>query len=217
MSIIKCVIFDWDGTLLNSLDHIVYCFTESAKRIGIEPPEAEAIKSITGLGINDIHQRLMPSLSQETFAEYVSIYREILFASYEENTRLFEGGHELIARLREQGKILAIATAKSRKGLDLSMQQLAVVPHFATTRCAEETAQKPDPLMLHQILDELGFNASEAVMIGDTEFDLQMGKNAGMACIGVTYGAHPPARLAAVGPNSLVHHVSEIDQAVAAL
>lgn len=194
------VIFDWDGTLMNSSARIVGSMQSAAVDCNLDPLKNHQIENIIGLGLPEAISILYP--------EAPSSVRESLSLSYShhyvnvntEPTPLFDGVEALLQGLENEGYLLAIATGKSRKGLNRVLKQSGLEGYFATSRCADETVSKPHPKMLLQILDELSVAPETALMIGDTEYDLEMATRANIASIGVTYGSHSLERLERHGP-----------------
>lgn len=190
------LIFDWDGTLSDSTGLITRAMQQSARDLGWAVPEEKAVHNIIGLGLPEALVTLFPGLPEEDRNQFRDRYRENYL--YEDRARppsLFPGVMETLTRLRDDGHKMAIATGKSRVGLDRVLKAMNLDGFFHDTRCADETASKPHPLMLHQLLETLEGHPEEAVMIGDTEYDMEMGRRAEMARIAVSYGAHEIHRL----------------------
>jgi phosphoglycolate phosphatase len=202
------IVFDWDGTIIDSAATIVECIRQSALDIGLEPPEPARASHVIGLGLHDALRQAVPDLPPERYLEFVALYRKH-FLAREDSMRLFDGMRELLAEL-SAGRALAIATGKSRKGLQRALQASGLGALFAASRCADETNPKPHPAMLLQILEELSLAPADALMIGDTSHDLEMARGAGVAAIAVTYGAHPARALAACGPLGCFPSVAEL-------
>ncbi|MBN7797731.1 HAD family hydrolase [Parahaliea mediterranea] len=204
------VIFDWDGTLCDSVDGIVLAMRAAAAELDIPPPADAAVRNIVGLGLPQAVGQLFPALDdgerQAVTEAYSRLYVEVTAGP----ATLFEGARDMLAELRGRGFELAVATGKSRRGLGRVLGGIGMGDYFDSTRCADETASKPDPLMLEQILAERGKSVAEAVMVGDSEYDLDMAARAGMASIGVSFGVHPPGRLSRHRPRHIVDHLSEL-------
>ncbi|WP_017402461.1 HAD-IA family hydrolase, partial [Acinetobacter sp. TG19627] len=184
---IELVIFDWDGTLFDSVGQIVASLQYAAQQFE-QPLTDEAAKSIIGLGLPEVMQILFPQvphLQQDILQCYADHY-----VANSKGDAWFSGVAELLADLKQQGLKLAVATGKSRKGLDRVLAQTNSDEIFDITRAASETKSKPDPLMLQEILTELDVAADRAVMVGDTSYDLEMAQNLNMPRIGVSYGVH---------------------------
>ncbi|WP_180018642.1 MULTISPECIES: HAD-IA family hydrolase [unclassified Acinetobacter] len=204
---IKLVIFDWDGTLFDSVGQIVSSLQFAAQQFQQPLTDADA-KSIIGLGLPEVAQRLFPSVP-ELHADILQAYSDH-YVMNSVNDAWFEGVAEMLYSLKDEGIKLAVATGKSRKGLDRVLKQTNSLELFHATRAASETRSKPDPLMLAEILTETGVNAHEAIMVGDTSYDLEMAMNIAMPSVGVTYGVHTPETLAQFNPLSIVKDVSSL-------
>lgn len=202
------IVFDWDGTIIDSAATIVECIRQSALDMGLEPPEPSRASHVIGLGLQDALRQAVPDLSPERYLEFVSLYRKH-FLAREDSMRLFDGMRELLEEL-SAGRRLAIATGKSRKGLQRALQASGLEARFAASRCADETHPKPHPAMLLEILEELSIAPAQALMIGDTSHDLEMARGAGVAAVAVTYGAHPEQALAACAPLGCLGSVAEL-------
>ena len=208
------LVFDWDGTLVDSIERIVTSLQFASKRaIDTEVSESQA-KDVIGLGLMEAIRRLHPELeAQQHAAELNGIadaYRQHYLFDNTVPAPLFDGVHEMLVELRNDGYTLAISTGKSRRGLEMSINEHGVAEHFATTRCAGENKSKPHPEMLHEILDELNFTAGKTLMIGDSEHDLQMAKNANMNSIAVTHGVHDAETLEKIDPLTCLNDVTRL-------
>lgn len=195
----ELVIFDWDGTLLDSAGAIVRAIQAAAVDLDIPPPDDWAARQVIGLGLADALKQAVPHLPESAYPQMVARYRHH-YLSGDQALSLFEGVPEMMAVLRDQGKMLAVATGKSRLGLERALAHSGLGEFFIATRCADECHSKPHPQMLHEILDELGMQPQQAVMVGDTTHDLNMARNAGVDGVGVLYGAHPPEVLETCSP-----------------
>ena len=206
----KLLIFDWDGTLADSVNQIVQTMQSAIEALQLPPRNDQQIGELIGLGFADGLRRLYPDFDPQSLMQLIFEYRrQAPFSAY--TAPLFDGAAATLRMLSTAGYHLAVATGKSREGLDRSLQgHQGIAPLFATTRCADETADKPDPLMLAQILDELGLDAAEALMIGDTDYDVSMAQAIGMASLGVATGAHDPGRLLQAGARAVVEDVRAI-------
>ncbi|MGA9697697.1 HAD-IA family hydrolase [Acinetobacter sp. ANC 3781] len=206
---VELVIFDWDGTLFDSVGQIVKSLQFAAQEYE-QPLTDEAAKSIIGLGLPEVAQVLFPDVP-ELHADILQCYA----THYVENSKgdaWFEGVAELLNDLTQQGVKLAVATGKSRKGLDRVLSQTQSHELFVVTRAASETKSKPDPLMLTEILHITGVNAENAIMVGDTSYDLEMAQNIAMPRIGVSYGVHTPETLAQFNPLAIAEDVASLHQ-----
>jgi phosphoglycolate phosphatase len=206
----KLIIFDWDGTLMDSEARIVACVEAAVKDLGLESPGPDAIRNIIGLGLREAVNSLFPDAEENLHLQVAKRYRVHFFSDKEKPSQLFQGAREVIEGLFQQGYYLAVATGKGRSGLDHALETTGLAPYFHITRCADETFSKPNPEMLHQIIDQLDIIPRKALMIGDTEYDLQMATNARMPSLGVTYGVHSHERLLQHNPLDCLHDVSEI-------
>jgi phosphoglycolate phosphatase len=188
-------IFDWDGTLIDSADRIVGAMQSAIAELQLPPRTDAEVRNIIGLGLPEAVEYLYPELSaagqQAMRAGYVKYFLE----AEQVPCALFPEVLETLHRLREGGCLLAVATGKNRRGLTRVLDGLGLQTFFDATRCADETRSKPHPQMLHELLAELSMPAEQAVMVGDTEYDMAMARNAGMARIAVDYGAHAVERL----------------------
>ena len=209
------IVFDWDGTLMDSTAGITVAIQEAAREMGLPVPAHEAASHVIGLGLHDSLRSAVPSLPVEKYMDFVQLYRKH-FRAQEEMMGLFPGVPDLLEQLRARGHRLAVATGKSRRGLDLALQATGIGAHFAASRCADETHPKPHPAMLLELMDELALTAGELLMIGDTSHDLGMANSAGVDAVAVTYGAHPGETLRVLAPRACVSSVVELRQWLAA-
>ena len=203
------LVFDWDGTVIDSPAAIVECMQAASRELGLAVPQAERASHVIGLGLHDAMKIVAPELPGERYPEYIAAYRRH-FLAHEDSMRLFAGMRELLDRL-SRTHTLAIATGKSRKGLERSLEATGVRGLFAASRCADETAPKPQPAMLVELMEELDVGAEGVLMIGDTSHDMEMARAAKVDGLAVTYGAHPEPALRACGPRGCVASVRELD------
>jgi phosphoglycolate phosphatase len=203
------IVFDWDGTLLDSAAEIVACIQQASREMGLPVPDAERARHVIGLGLHDSLRIAVPDLPVESYGEFAALYRRN-FLAREESMRLFTGVRELLAALRRREHLLAVATGKSRRGLDRALQASDLGAHFAASRCGDETHPKPHPAMLLELMEQLAVDPARVLMIGDTSHDLEMASNAGVDALGVTYGAHPASALQALAPRACVASVKEL-------
>ena len=203
------VIFDWDGTLADSTAVIKRALQRSADDLGYPIPTDAQASFIIGMGLRPALEHAIPTLREEDLTRLTDRFRHHFIVG-ENEIVLFDGVPEMLAALKARGHSLAVATGKSRKGLDRAFDTLGLREYFVASRCADEGFSKPHPGMLHALFDITGMTASDAVMIGDTTHDLQLAENAGTAAIGVTYGAHERALLEAHRPLTLVDSVSAL-------
>lgn len=195
----ELLIFDWDGTLMDSAGVIVACIQAASRDMGLPIPSREAASHIIGLGLRQALETLFPELSEDESPILVEHYRRHYFAR-DATIPLFQGARELLQELHGRGHTLAVATGKARRGLERAFAQTGLAPYFHASRTADETHSKPHPAMIQELLDQLMVAPEQALMIGDTTHDLQMARNAGIASLGAGYGAHPVASLEALEP-----------------
>jgi phosphoglycolate phosphatase len=193
------IVFDWDGTLMDSTSTIVKCIQAAAKDLGLPIPRDEQASHVIGLGLHEAMQAAMPNIDPGLYPKLVERYR-FHYLSKDHELVLFDGVREMLLELRQNAYFLAVATGKSRVGLNRAMNAVGVLSLFNATRCADETFSKPHPAMLQELTRELGQDLKRTVMIGDTTHDLMMASNAGAHGIAVEYGAHPIEQLHACGP-----------------
>lgn len=212
----KLVIFDWDGTLMDSAAEIVKSVKGAAEAAGLPELEDKAIRQIIGLGLNEALAVLYPQITDKHIELMSAHYKRLWRANQAPQTRssLFNGAEAVLADLHAQGVWMAVATGKGRRGLDLVLSTSPIAKYFVATRTADETASKPDPLMLKELLFELDVDVADAVMVGDTEFDLGMAATIGMPRIGVSYGVHSVWQLEAHQPNAIIDDISELSAAL---
>ena len=203
------IVFDWDGTLMNSTATIVKCIQSAAKDVGLTPPSDSAASHVIGLGLAEAMQHVMPGIDPAQYQRMVERYR-YHFLTQDHELVLFDGVRAMLAELRQGGYFLAVATGMGRVGLNRALNAAGLLSVFDATRCADETFSKPHPAMLQELTRELGQDMRRTVMIGDTTHDLQMATNAGAAGIAVEYGAHPVAQLAACNPVFSAANVAQL-------
>jgi phosphoglycolate phosphatase len=204
------VVFDWDGTLIDSTGAIVACIQAAARDVGIAVPEPERASHVIGLGLREALAHAVPDLAHHQLADFVERYR-VHFLARDAMLPLFPGTRELLEGLRARGHRLAVATGKSRLGLARALDTAQLRETFAATRCADQTEPKPHPAMLFELMEELDTAPERTLMIGDTTHDLEMAASALVTAVGVTFGAHPRARLAALEPAALIDSTAELD------
>tara|TARA_B110000902_G_scaffold259745_1_gene331569 strand:+ start:84 stop:770 length:687 start_codon:yes stop_codon:yes gene_type:complete len=207
---IKLVIFDWDGTISDSVARIVSSMQSAATELDMAVPTYLEVKEIIGLGLTEAAFRLFPQATREQVFQLQTSYSQHYRTEDSAPCPFFLGVEETLQQLKADGYQLAVATGKSRAGLDRVLLSLGMEDFFHSSRCADETLSKPHPLMLEQLLAEFDLPAEAAVMVGDTEFDMEMAVNASMPRIAVSYGAHHADRLMAFEPLACVDLFSEI-------
>ena len=193
------IVFDWDGTLMDSTSTIVKCIQAAARDLGLPIPNRKAASYVIGLGLQDAMQAAIPDLDPIHYPRMVERYRYHYLGKDHELT-LFDGVREMLADLKQEGYFLAVATGKSRVGLNRALHAAKLLSAFDATRCADETFSKPHPAMLQELTRELGQDMKRTLMIGDTTHDLQMAINAGAGGVAVQYGAHSVGELSALNP-----------------
>lgn len=204
------VVFDWDGTLSDSTGRIVDSMRTAAMQVGLRVAPDSDLQNIIGLGLPEAIKAVWPEISYEQIPLMKEAYARCFVYDSSVPMTLFPGVQDMLRKLAAQGRQLAIATGKSRKGLDRILIDLDMTDIFHITRCADETQSKPHPLMLNQILSATGLSAAEAVMIGDTTYDLDMARSIGMATVAMSHGAHDEVRLQACGPEVVCHSIDEL-------
>ncbi|HEX4895048.1 MAG TPA: HAD-IA family hydrolase [Solimonas sp.] len=211
MKQVELLIFDWDGTLADSAAMIVGAMQRAITGLNLPPRPDEAIRELIGLGLNEGLQRLYPDVEVGHLRRLLDDYRSHWLAEGAGEAPLFAGSLEAIQSLHGEGLRIAIATGKSRRGLDRSLRHHIDLRNLLiNSRCADETASKPDPLMLRELLAEEGLQPEQALMIGDTEYDMAMAQAIGMPALGVTCGVHAPERMLAAGACALIETVGAL-------
>jgi phosphoglycolate phosphatase len=203
------IAFDWDGTLSDSTAIIVKCIQAAVRDVGGSPPTDEAASYVIGMGLLQALAHAAPDVPAERHALLGARYRHHYMA-HQNDISLFKGVLPMLADLRARHHWLVVATGKSRRGLDEALLSSELVGVFDGSRTADETAGKPHPMMLEQLMREFGTDPGRTLMIGDTTHDLQMALHAGCASVGVSYGAHEPDAFDALGPLAVVHSVPEL-------
>lgn len=206
----RLFIFDWDGTLSDSVGRIVICLRRAALGLGLEDLGDEAFSDVIGLGLPQAIEQLYPDLDTDGVERFRVGYATHYIAEDVVPSSLFPKAQEVLEELRARGHYLAVATGKSRRGLERVLAATGMERIFHATRCADETASKPDPRMILEIIEELGAAADQSIMVGDTEYDMEMARRAGALRIGVSYGVHSPQRLARHRPSLIVGCLSEL-------
>ena len=195
----ELLVFDWDGTIVDSAAAIVAALQTACHDLNLTVPSRESALSIIGLGMREALFRVVPDLQEAQFEPLRARYREA-YAEMEQQVILFDGVFEGLTVLRQQGYRTAVATGKSRAGLNRALDQAGLNTCFDYTRCADECPSKPAPDMLLEIMEVLSVSSGRTLMVGDTTHDLEMARNAGVQAVAMLYGAHPEAALAACHP-----------------
>lgn len=201
----RLLVFDWDGTIIDSASTIAECIRDASRELGLPVPDTARARHVIGLGLHDALSSAVPGLPAARYPEFVAAYRKH-FVVRKDSMQLFEGMRELLDELCKT-HVLAIATGKSRRGLDRDLDVQQLKAYFTASRCADETSPKPHPAMLVELMGELAVAEKQTLMIGDTSHDLEMARAAGVDALAVTYGAHPEAGLRACSP---LHCVADV-------
>lgn len=203
------IVFDWDGTLMDSTATIVACIQAAARDLGLPVPAHKNAAYVIGLGLQEAMETVLPGIDSRYYPRMVERYRYHYLAQ-DKGLELFQGVREMLADLARQGYFLAVATGKSRVGLNRALDITKLLSVFDATRCADETFSKPHPAMLEELTRELGQDMRRTLMIGDTTHDLQMAINAGASGIAVHYGAHAAPELQALQPLYAASSVTDL-------
>ena len=206
----KLIVFDWDGTLSDSVSRIVNCIQLAAADHQMPAPTFDQAKDIIGLGLREAVGQLFPDAEQALIEEFSLSYSAHYRSQDSNPCDFFPNVLDTLEQLRDQGYLLAVATGKSRAGLDRVLGATGLGELFHGSRCADETASKPQPLMLEQLLQQFDLQPQQALMVGDTEFDMEMAVNAAMPRLGVSYGAHHADRLQRYQPIACIDHFADI-------
>jgi phosphoglycolate phosphatase len=205
----QLLVFDWDGTLVDSAQAIVDALQQSCVDLGLTPPSDERARHIIGLGLKDALRYAVPEAQEQDYGALVERYR-IHFLARDGQTGPFAGVAEGLQALADCGHLLAIATGKSRRGLERALNQTGLRRFFVASRCADEGFSKPHPGMLQAVMAEVAMPAERSLMIGDTTHDLQMASSAGVCGVAVSYGAHPKEELLAARPEACLDSVEAL-------
>ena len=203
------LVFDWDGTLMDSAPAIVASIQESCRDLGLPVPERERAAHVIGLGLKDALAYAVPQLPPSEYGRLAERYRYHYLARDADLT-LFPGVREMLDELKQRGYLLAVATGKSRAGLDRVLEATQLKTCFDASRCADETHSKPHPAMLQELMQELLTEPDTTLMIGDTAHDLQMALSAGVAALAVSYGAHERESLVQLNPLACIDTPGEL-------
>jgi phosphoglycolate phosphatase len=203
------ICFDWDGTLFDSTAIITRCIQQAVLDVGGRRPSDEAAAYVIGLALTPALAHAAPDVPPEKYPELGRRYRQ-LYLARQNDISLFDGVPAMLGELKSRHHRLAVATGKSRRGLDEALALSRLQDVFDGARTADQTAGKPDPLMLHELMSEFGVAPERTLMIGDTTHDLQMALNAGCASVAVSYGAHEPQEFAALRPRYVARSVADL-------
>jgi phosphoglycolate phosphatase len=205
------IAFDWDGTLFDSTQIIVRSIQAAVADVGGTVPSDTAASYVIGLGLMEALAHAAPDVPESRYPELGQRYRHH-YGVHQNDISLFDGVLPLLAELKARGHLLTVATGKSRRGLDEALHAVELKGRFDGSRTADETAGKPHPLMLNELMREFDVAPERTLMIGDTTHDLQMALNAGCASVGVSYGAHEPAAFDVLRPRMVAHSVAELQR-----
>jgi len=205
----RLLVFDWDGTLADSTEIIAEALRGACADVGEPVPDPVSARYVIGLGLRDALAHVAPGLPPERYPELSEHYRR-RFLARDPEIALFAGARDLLDDLASAGYLLAVATGKTRVGLDRAMAANGLAGRFHATRCADESRPKPHPEMLHHLMGALEVEARSTLMIGDTTHDLELARAAGAEAVAVAYGAHPHEGLARLAPRATVHSVTEL-------
>ncbi|ARQ46013.1 HAD-IA family hydrolase [Oxalobacter formigenes] len=203
------IVFDWDGTLMDSTSAIVKSLQDSAADLGLPTPDKKKAAHVIGLGLREALETVLPDVSPEYYPKLIERYRTH-FLKNSVSLSLFDGVREMLDDLKNQDYFLAVATGKSRAGLNRAIDEVGLQGYFDASRTADETHSKPHPAMLLELTEQLGEPMKRTVMIGDTTHDLLMANNAGASGIAVQYGAHSPKELQLMHPMYSADTVEEL-------
>ena len=203
------IVFDWDGTVMDSTSVIAGSIQAACRDLGLTIPDDETARHVIGLGLDQALRYAVPDMPEAMRPDLVERYRHH-FLAQEEAIPLFEGARETIAELRDAGYRLGVATGKSRAGLDRAMESTGMKSYFHATRTADQTFSKPNPAMLFELMDELAVSAGRTLMVGDTTHDVQMAQNAKVDVVAMGHGAHPPEQLQELNPLALMGDFAEL-------
>lgn len=204
------LVFDWDGTLMDSEARIVGCLQAAALDAGLPALDEARARNIIGLGLREAFYALFPDVRDDQHERLAAAYRHHFLENSRITSDLFPGVSETLTALRGQGYLLAVATGKGRQGLNHVLEQTGCTSLFHASRCADETISKPHPQMLLEIMEELEVEPGRTLMVGDTEYDMQMAKQAGAAALAVSYGVHSRERLLGHGPLDCLDRISDL-------
>ena len=210
MTPFRLLIFDWDGTLVDSAGGIVGCMTQAIGDLDLDVPGEEKLRAMIGLSLDETFGRLFPRFSAEQRLQAIERYRHHWLLTYRHQTVLFDGSRPTLEELYDRRYFLAVATGKSRTGLDRDLVSHDLRRFFLATRTPQEAPSKPHPQMLLDLMDELGVEPEETLMIGDTTYDLEMAGHANIASVGVLTGTHPETALRACEPLDCLNGVADL-------
>jgi phosphoglycolate phosphatase len=205
---VRLIVFDWDGTLMDSEAQIVSCLRAAVRDLSLDPLDDETLRNVIGLGLREAVDALVPGRDEEFHRTFIERYRNHWFNSGVSS--LFAGVRDMLDAFRRQRLLLGVATGKSRRGLNRVLGETGLAGCFDATRCADEAPSKPHPQMLLDLMDQLGVKPAQTIMVGDTEYDMEMAINAGTAKIAVTTGVHSEQRLNRHAPLVCLRRISDM-------
>ena len=207
----KLLVFDWDGTLMDSEAGIITCMQAAFRDLNMEEPTPDSVRNIIGLGLKEAVDAILPETDDPLLGDkLVESYRDNFLNKNIEKSELFPAVEETLTDLEQKGYLLAVATGKGRSGLDKVLNDTGLGHYFIATRCASETFSKPHPQMLNELIEYAGVEPSQALMIGDTEYDLLMANNAGTDSLAVSYGVHAVERLLQHEPVACIDAIHDL-------
>jgi len=205
---VRLIVFDWDGTLMDSEAQIVSCLRAAVCDLSLEPMDDETLRNVIGLGLREAIDALVPGRDETFYQAFIAHYRTHWFNSG--GSSLFAGVREMLDTFKRQHLLLGVATGKARRGLDRVLGETGLASCFHATRCADEAPSKPHPQMLLDLMDQLGVMPAQTIMVGDTEYDMEMATHAGAAKIAVTTGVHSAERLSRHAPLVCLRRISDL-------
>ena len=212
----ELIIFDWDGTLMDSAAKIVHCMQQAARHCEVDVPSDEAVSHIIGISLKPAIKQLFNTDDDHLAERLVLAYKEVYLGVDTTPCPLFNGVETMLSDLVAKQRTLAVATGKARRGLERAWRQTGTGHYFTTSRCADEAESKPSPDMLLQLIEERGLTPAQALMIGDTTYDMQMAQSIGMDRVGVSYGVHAQVHLEKHKPKAIVHSIAELHEVLTA-
>lgn len=208
----ELIVFDWDGTLMDSHQRILDCLKAAANDCDATQLSDDEFSNVIGLGLKEATESLYPAFSSQEVTAYSDRYRYHYLVKNDTHSPLFNGAKDVLQTLKDNGYWMAIATGKGREGLDLVLNESELGSFFLTTRCASETFSKPHPQMLEEIMHELAIEPEQTLMIGDTEYDMELAQNAGAHSLAVSYGVHSIDRLLKYNPLGHINQIHELPE-----
>lgn len=206
---VELIVFDWDGTLFDSMAALIHCGERAAKKVGLPVPSANSIRDGIGLRADEAARRLFPDISDAQLNDFRVAFSQGT-SQADQTARLFAGTEMVLKQLRKEKYLLGIATSKQRSNWQADAKRFGVDRLFDASRCGDEAFSKPHPQLLEEVLEQLGVSQEKAVMVGDTEYDMQLANNAGVAAVAVTYGVHSRERLLQNQPAACIDDIRDL-------